>query len=87
MYFEEDGVYFYDFMKDKPLAADELEGEGLGQELERAGKFQYSLESIEIQKVPKNPRLHKKIYKGMLGWYKVRGIHFTLFFWYCWERG
>lgn len=80
MYFEDQGIFFYDFMKDKKLTDDPQVNETLQKELEKAGKFHYSLVNIEIQKVPKNPQLHKKIYKGMLGWYKVYLYCFIILF-------
>lgn len=71
IFFDESGILFYDFRKEnkelKPADQEKVYSDAL----EKEARFKFKLLRSEIQKVPSHHRLHKKIYKGMLGWYKV----------------
>jgi hypothetical protein len=74
IYFDDKGILFYDFRKEnKELKSNDQE-KAYANALDKEARFKFKLLRSEIQNSPSHHLLHQKIYKGMLGWYKVANL-------------
>ena len=71
IFFDDKGILFYDFRKEKKEIKSKDQEKAFKNALEKEARFKYKLVRSEIQNAPNHHLLHQKIYKGMLGWYKV----------------
>jgi hypothetical protein len=71
IFFDDKGILFYDFRKEKREIKSNDQEKAFKNALEKEARFKYKLIRTEIQKAPSHHLLHQKIYKGMMGWYKV----------------